>query len=302
MEFRNAKQMLQYVISMGAYWSPKAQKYVWAYSEAGAIAVANVQTADAIRFAAETLEWEENLRGSIYEAGSLALERCEELFAEGPWFTPKTMFLNLREEYQKEEEVEDRCYKLYQLQWMREHSYSLEDIFARVDCNVADALSAFEEVGFEGGEIYSSKKEFLATEYLNEEYMLELLQDQESLLLFWLKWREESKEKGRFETLIVEDYERGEGYGEGDFLLRTTDELIAKVSAIRKQKGMNGLDEEDWNCRFYLDFNAEKRLIQLSATCNRSDQDEYEKYDIPLSEEEREFLLWKIIRELDEYA
>lgn len=92
------------------------------------------------------------------------------------------------------EELQEEAYRLYQLDWMKSHGYSVRDLAMAVinshndrsDPEDADAAkpdaSAYDtweyEDGF-NGEIWACKEEFLESEYLDSDYMAELLTDKD---------------------------------------------------------------------------------------------------------------------------
>lgn len=99
-----------------------------------------------------------------------------------------------------QEKFEQRCYELYQLEWMASHEYSLADVFnglkecavelAECDDFDTDMNIAFDEIeemfferGFGEGSIFVCKDEFLNCEYQDEEYM-EYLLDTEMFELY----------------------------------------------------------------------------------------------------------------------
>ena len=86
-----------------------------------------------------------------------------------------------------------RCYELYQLNWMKSHGYSLQDVFnilreGYTESCVSGTINSgtsydddfdcietyFEEQGF-NGELFVSEKEFYDYEYLDSEYMKSIL-------------------------------------------------------------------------------------------------------------------------------
>ncbi len=84
----------------------------------------------------------------------------------------------------------EKCYHAYQLHWMLQHGYSLNDLF-EAQCNNLSELYDPEDdldtmmenarddiifnTGIKGGEIFACEEEFYETEYLNEDYMSILL-------------------------------------------------------------------------------------------------------------------------------
>ena len=90
-------------------------------------------------------------------------------------------------------EFERRCYELYQLNWMMEQGYSLQDAFNVLREGYAEAWASedisygsgcdddfdlleeyFEEQGFNGN-IFVGENEFYDNEYQDTEYMKQLL-------------------------------------------------------------------------------------------------------------------------------
>lgn len=95
--------------------------------------------------------------------------------------------------YNTEKEFKKRCYELYQLDWLRSHGYSLQDVFSTLQkcyekahasgdinkytsCNdnINTVERYFEEQGI-CGELYSSEEEFYDNEYKDTKYMASLL-------------------------------------------------------------------------------------------------------------------------------
>lgn len=81
------------------------------------------------------------------------------------------------------EQLRDEAYRLYQLDWMANHGYSVEDLAAAVLAHVDSSdgtpdTTAYHEwerdAGF-GGEIWACFNEFLDHEYRDEDYMTALL-------------------------------------------------------------------------------------------------------------------------------
>lgn len=82
--------------------------------------------------------------------------------------------------------LERKAYERYQLDWLRNHNFSIKDLlqvieetpFSREVNIVEDKLSAFEEVGF-NGELYVCFNEFLDNEFQDKDYMKFLLTEEE---------------------------------------------------------------------------------------------------------------------------
>lgn len=74
-----------------------------------------------------------------------------------------------------------KCYELYQLDWLRAHGYTLQDVFDFVHEVHEEGLDAdvkiqdlFLEKGFHG-ELFACMEEFLDTEYQDNDYMEKVL-------------------------------------------------------------------------------------------------------------------------------
>lgn len=92
------------------------------------------------------------------------------------------------------DEFKKSCYEKYQLKWMIDHGYSLQDIFnvcREGVFHVVETSSSvgwdffcdevedyFDEVGFNGN-IYACEEEFYDNEYLDENYMKSILSQKE---------------------------------------------------------------------------------------------------------------------------
>ena len=115
---------------------------------------------------------------------------------------------NKLQEKTEKEAFEDRCYKLYQLEWMMSHGYSLDDLYKVMlkyekemfdpedfsdgeyghghDFDKSDLERAAEQArdiflyqeGFGGSQIFASKEEFLDAEYQDVAYMKWLFETQ----------------------------------------------------------------------------------------------------------------------------
>lgn len=76
----------------------------------------------------------------------------------------------------------ERAYGMYQLEWMKQHGYTLQDLMEQIDVQehcgleVAEMFKIFQEDGFYG-ECWASYDEFLNNEFQNEDYMEHLLDD-----------------------------------------------------------------------------------------------------------------------------
>lgn len=75
--------------------------------------------------------------------------------------------------------------------------------------------------------------------------------------------------------------------------------LISMADAIRKKAGYTDLASQMNNevyYNFYLYFDAEKMAIRLYFVTNCSEKDDYADYDLPITNKEKEMLLYKIIK------
>lgn len=99
------------------------------------------------------------------------------------------------------EDIQDECYRRYQLHWMLEHGYSAENLATAV---LAYAINAGLEPGHEpeiyddwlldagfNGSLWAGKAEFLKTEFKDFQYMYKLLPDS----LYSKYWRATHNEK-----------------------------------------------------------------------------------------------------------
>lgn len=90
-----------------------------------------------------------------------------------------------------------------------------------------------------------------------------------------------------------------DGDFQGDVSLIETDELMDLTNAIRKECGY--MDLVDSNCDnevyydFYLVFNLKKKIISIHAVCNYGEKDDKTDYELPMTEEEKENVLWKFV-------
>lgn len=95
--------------------------------------------------------------------------------------------------YEEIKEVEEEAYRKYQLLWMVEHGYSLDDLFELflnnlaeiveeghpiansidISCVEDDLKEMFLDHGFDG-ECFVCKSEFLSTEYQDPDYVEKL--------------------------------------------------------------------------------------------------------------------------------
>lgn len=90
-------------------------------------------------------------------------------------------------------DMHNELYRLYQLDWIATHGYSVDDIIKQCNSLLSDNpdqcygilyghpeyglnTAEFEETGFAGGNIYASKSEFLQNKYLEKEYIYSLIE------------------------------------------------------------------------------------------------------------------------------
>lgn len=89
---------------------------------------------------------------------------------------------------------------------------------------------------------------------------------------------------------------------EGNIVLCTTDELISITNEIRKNKGYTDLVgtkyKNDVYYNFYLLFNTKKKSIKIEAVCNYGEKDDKACYELPITKEEKENIMWKLINML----
>ena len=107
----------------------------------------------------------------------------------------------------------------------------------------------------------------------------------------------------RFENIELESLDTNLGNGEydGNYVIPATDELIEITNKIREKQGnteLVGTDENDVFYTYYLCFNADKKDITLQAEVSHGKKDDFVWYTIALFPEEKEMLMWKVIRGL----
>lgn len=83
------------------------------------------------------------------------------------------------------------CYGIYQLEWMKNHGYTLDNLKTRLnqlynlyksengsyDYTPGIGFSDLEEEGFAGGILWACQDEFIETEFKDKEYMKTLLEN-----------------------------------------------------------------------------------------------------------------------------
>lgn len=89
---------------------------------------------------------------------------------------------------------------------------------------------------------------------------------------------------------------------EGNIILVATDELIYLTNEIRKEQGCTDLVGIEYNnevyYNFYLMFDTEKKSISIQAVCNYGEKDDEVYYELPMTDEEKENIKWKLINML----
>ena len=105
----------------------------------------------------------------------------------------------------------------------------------------------------------------------------------------------------RFEDIELEEVELN-GDGSGDFNIPATEDLIEAMNKIRSRNGntdLVGVDyDNDVYYNFYLVFQPDERDITIYATSNNGEKDDFVGYSNTLTDQEREMLMWKVIKEL----
>lgn len=108
----------------------------------------------------------------------------------------------------------------------------------------------------------------------------------------------------RFKDIKLEDLDTNLGNGEwdGNYSIPATDELVEITNTIRSRWGNTDLVGasyvNDVYYNFYLYFNGTTKELKLQAVCNYGEKDDEVWYDIELIPEEKEMLMWKVIRQL----
>lgn len=108
----------------------------------------------------------------------------------------------------------------------------------------------------------------------------------------------------RFIDIELESLDTNLGNGEydGNYCIPATDELIEITNKIRERQGNTDLVgveyDNDVYYTYYLYFNADKKEITLQTEVAHGEKDDYVWYKIELLPEEKEMLMWKVIREL----
>ena len=89
---------------------------------------------------------------------------------------------------------------------------------------------------------------------------------------------------------------------EGNIVLAATDELIHLTNEIRKEQGNTDLVGAEYDnevyYNFYLMFNTKKKTIGIQAVCNYGKKDDEVYYELPMTEEEKINVIWKLVNML----
>lgn len=108
----------------------------------------------------------------------------------------------------------------------------------------------------------------------------------------------------RFTNIELESIDTNLENGEydGNYCVPATDELVEITNKIRERQGntdLVGVDyDNDVYYNHYLYFNTDKKEITLQAQINYGEKDDNVWYTIELLPEEKEMLLWKVVKEL----
>ncbi len=88
------------------------------------------------------------------------------------------------------------------------------------------------------------------------------------------------------------------------FSVKETKDVDEECDRIRKEKGMTDFSYDDKPCLLYYNVyvivNTRKETVSMSFSVHNSEEDDLGWYDIPLSDIQKERLLWKVICTLSE--
>lgn len=88
----------------------------------------------------------------------------------------------------------------------------------------------------------------------------------------------------------------------GNIVLESTDELVNITNQIRKEQGNTDLVGNEYDnevyYNFYLMFDTDKKIISIQAVCNYGEKDDEVYYELPMTEEERKNVTWKLVNML----
>lgn len=106
----------------------------------------------------------------------------------------------------------------------------------------------------------------------------------------------------RFEDIKLEELDMLGAEHDGSYCVPATDELIEITNKIRARQGntdLVGVDyDNDVYYTHYLIFNVDKKEVTLQAEVSHGAKDDFVWYTIELFPEEKEMLLWKVVKEL----
>ena len=87
-----------------------------------------------------------------------------------------------------------------------------------------------------------------------------------------------------------------------DLQIEATNELIEITTNIRKEQRYNdlvGIDcDNEVYYNFYLVCCPEKKQVEILAICNNGELDDFETYLLPITNKEKENILFQLIKEL----
>ncbi len=105
----------------------------------------------------------------------------------------------------------------------------------------------------------------------------------------------------RFKDVVLEGIQLDDD-NSGNFYVPCTDDLIETMNDIRESRGNKDLVgvnyENDVWYNFFLIFVPAEKEIRLVGTANGSEKDDWISYDIGISSDEKELLMFKIIEAL----
>lgn len=103
----------------------------------------------------------------------------------------------------------------------------------------------------------------------------------------------------RYSNIKLSNFEFDSNDTNGCFEVSATEKLIKMADKIRKKSGHTDLASKMDNevyYNFYLYLDVKKMAIKLFFICNGSEKDDYEGYDLPVTNKEKEMLLYKVIK------
>lgn len=85
----------------------------------------------------------------------------------------------------------------------------------------------------------------------------------------------------------------------GNIVLESTDELVNITNQIRKEQDNTDLvgnkyDNEVYY-NFYLMFDTKKKTINIQAVCNYGERDNEVYYELPMTEKEKQNVMWRLV-------